>query len=188
MDRISWTIEEDAVAVMLSMWGITPETIAQLLTNKRAAVRGIQEGVVAGLVVTTPQYERTTHAVQSRLARIRRMHTEIWSNEESWNRDAVHAFLENSLLDRDLLRNLLTLTPNDIDLIIQVWSRAPFRGTENSLLKSIKRWITSYQKSARQAARRPEYRWNPLLAGSRWIGIAFTREFRVVPISHRIEE
>lgn len=128
MDRVCWTTEEDAVAVVLSMWGITPETIAQLLTKKRAAVRGIQEGVVAGLVAMTPQYERTTHAVQSRLARIRRMHTELWSNGESWNRDAVHGFLENSLLDRDLVLNLLTLTPNDIYFIIHVCSHVPFCG------------------------------------------------------------
>lgn len=134
MDRVCWTTEEDAVAIVLSMWGITPETIAQLRTKKRAAVRGIQEGVVAGLVAMTPQYERTTHAVQSRLARIRKMHTELWSNGESWNRDAVHGFVENRLLDRDLLRNLLTLTPNDINLVIHVCSHANLRGIRNLLI------------------------------------------------------
>lgn len=122
MDRVCWTKEEDAVAIVLNMWGITPETIGRLLTNKRAMVRGIQEGIVAGMVATTPQYERTTNAVQGRLARIRKTHPEIWSNEGSWNRNAVPAFLENSQLDRDLVRNLLTLTPDDINLIIKVCS------------------------------------------------------------------
>lgn len=187
MDRVCWTIEEDAVAVILNMWGITPEAIARLLTDKRAAVRGIREGVVAGLVTRAPQYERTTHAVQSRLARICKMHSELRSSGECWNRGAVHDFLENSLLDRDLLRNLLTLTTSDIDLIIQVFSHAP-REIRNSLIKSIKRWITSYQKMARRASGGPEYRWNPLLAESRKIGMAFTGEYRVVPIGHRIEE
>ena len=120
MDRVCWTKEEDAVAVVRNMWGITPQTIGRLLTNKRAMVRGIQEGIVAGMVATTPQYERTTNAVQGRLARIRKMHPEIWSNGGSWERKAVAAFLEDSQLDRDLVRNLLTLTPDDINLIIQV--------------------------------------------------------------------
>ena len=127
MDRVCWNMEEDAVAIVFSMWGITPETIAQLLTNKRAAVRGVQEGMVAGLEAIMPQYERTTNAVWSRLARIRKVHPELRSNRESWNRGAVHAFLESSLLDRDLLRSLLTLTPSDIEMIIQVCFYVIFR-------------------------------------------------------------
>ena len=120
-------MEEDAVAIVFSMWGITPETIAQLLTNKQATVRGVQEGMVAGLEAIMPQYERTTNAVQSRLARIHKVHPELWSNRESWNRGAVHAFLKSSLLDHDLLRSLLTLTPSDIEMIIQVCFYVIFR-------------------------------------------------------------
>ena len=70
-------MEEDAVAIVFSMWGITPETIAQLLTNKQATVRGVQEGMVAGLEAIMPQYERTTNAVQSRLARIHKVHPKL---------------------------------------------------------------------------------------------------------------
>lgn len=99
MDQVCWTKEEDADAIVLNMWGITPETIGRLLTNKWAMVRGIQEGIVAGMVAATLQYEKTTNAVQGRLARIRKTHPEIWSNKGSWNRNTVPAFLENSQLD-----------------------------------------------------------------------------------------
>ena len=83
--------------------------------------------MVAGLEAIMPQYERTTNAVWSRLARIRKVHPELWSNGESWNRGAVHAFLESSLLDCNLLHSLLILTPSDIEMIIQVCFYVIFR-------------------------------------------------------------
>lgn len=86
----TWSVDETAVAIILDMWGVEYKTIAAVLTNKRAWVRGVQEGSVAGIPATIPEYERTKSSVASKLDRMRHTHPELWSEElGQWNREAV---------------------------------------------------------------------------------------------------
>ncbi|GAA87899.1 hypothetical protein AKAW_06013 [Aspergillus luchuensis IFO 4308] len=77
----TWSVDETAVAIILDMWGVEYKTIAAVLTNKRAWVRGVQEGSVAGIPATIPEYERTKSSVASKLDRMRHTHPELWSEE-----------------------------------------------------------------------------------------------------------
>ncbi|GKZ58808.1 hypothetical protein AnigIFM49718_004646 [Aspergillus niger] len=114
----TWSVDETAVAIILDMWGVEYKTIAAVLTNKRAWVRGVQEGAVAGMPATTPEYERTKSSVASKLDRMRHTHPELWSEElGQWNREAVCRFLSENRIDHGLLDYLLSLTVAELAMI-----------------------------------------------------------------------
>ncbi|THC87769.1 hypothetical protein EYZ11_012782 [Aspergillus tanneri] len=105
---IIWTMEETAIATILDMRGVGHATIAKYLTSKMAEVRGIQEGTIPGVSVAALQLERTTDAVTSKLARIRKKKPELWlGQEKGWNEKAVYEFL-SSHVEGDFIAHLMT--------------------------------------------------------------------------------
>jgi hypothetical protein len=111
MSGAKWTDEETAVAIMFDMWGINHKLIANLLTERWAAVRGIQNG-------------RTVPAVRGKLDRIRRNHPEL----RGWKREAVYKYIDGLNVDRDSIHQRLVLTRKDIDMIITVCFPGTFEG------------------------------------------------------------
>lgn len=109
-----WTEEEAAVLIVFSMWGYKHEAIAEILTNRRAEIRGIVRTDMP------PSYTRTVPAVRNKLAEIRTQNPQLWSKNEGWARDAVLAHLYGSLLDHDHVNRLLNLTSVDIKTITRV--------------------------------------------------------------------
>jgi hypothetical protein len=67
---IFWTNKETAIAIVFSTWGYGQEVIARLLNSRRAPVRGVQQGLVAGLLSEEPQYIRTAGSVRQKLHRL----------------------------------------------------------------------------------------------------------------------
>ena len=114
MAGIIWTEEETAVLLVFAMWGYKHEAIAEILTNRRAEVRGILDTDVL------PSYMRTVSAVRNKLTDIRARNPQLWLKEEGWDRDAVLIYLYQSTVDHAQLNRLLNLTATDINILNRV--------------------------------------------------------------------
>lgn len=111
-----WTEEETAVLLIFAMWGYKHEAIAEILTNRRAEIRGIFRTDMQ------PSYTRTVSAVRNKLAEVRSQNSQLWSKDEGWARDAVLEHLYGSLVDHAHVKRLLNLTPSDVKIITRVWT------------------------------------------------------------------
>lgn len=111
---ITWTEEETAVLLVFAMWGYKHEAIAEILTDRRAEIRGLLHTNMP------PSYRRTVSAVRNKLTDLRTQNPQLWLKEEGWIRDAVLIYLHESTVDHALLNRLLNLTTTNIEMITRV--------------------------------------------------------------------
>ena len=121
MSRVIWNFEEEALLLVLAMWHVPQEIISTTLTNRRAALRGVLGGTVAGLRIHPPQYERTLSSVRGKLSWLRRNHPELWFDNGELNPNAVVAYLYQPQQDHSFVDFLLSLDATGIGSITQVW-------------------------------------------------------------------
>lgn len=114
MRGVMWADEETAVLLVFSMWGYKHETIAEILTNRRAVIRGILP------TNTPPPYTRTVSAIRNKLNELRTQNPQLWLKEKGWDEVAILKYLCNSMIDLTDLNRLLNLTASDIDYITRV--------------------------------------------------------------------
>ncbi|KAJ6051511.1 uncharacterized protein N7446_006144 [Penicillium canescens] len=111
MTGIPWTDEETAVLLVFSMWGYKHEAIAEILTNRRAEIRGILHTNMP------PSYTRTVSAIRNKLNELRTQNPRLWLKEEGWNRAAITEYLYDSMADLAHVNRLLNLNAADINII-----------------------------------------------------------------------
>ncbi|PLB55526.1 hypothetical protein P170DRAFT_422065 [Aspergillus steynii IBT 23096] len=115
MCPVQWSEEETVVAIVLSMWGVRPDTIATLLTRKSASIRGFLSDSSG-----PTNYRRTSGAVWNRLQRYRDNHKDLWNPDlGEWNSTAVCQFFLRSDLDKDLIIQFLSWTDGDVEFMVK---------------------------------------------------------------------
>ena len=115
---VLWTDEEIILAVVFDMWGIRQEVIAQMLTNRRATLQGVQ-GPVAGLpAAPIPEYRRSLSAVKNKLHDARELYPRLLAGN-NWHFDAVYAHIHRSP-NETLIHQLMVFSDEELRLILQV--------------------------------------------------------------------